>query len=246
MAKEAVSDPLLVLARELADPIRLAVVERLAAEGSSTVNELAAEIGVAMPQLSNHLARLRAAGLVTVQRSGRHGIYSLVNPDLGAELGALRATLPAPEGRGAKRKTPPAPPPMVLARSCYDHVAGLLGVSLFQALTEKDAIAEVGDAKDAVVLGPAGERVFSKLGVDVDQATKAKRRYAFACLDWTERKPHLGGALGGAMAQRFTEAGWITKEESGRLLSVTPAGRAALKRQLGISLPPAGKVRQSA
>jgi DNA-binding transcriptional ArsR family regulator len=223
-------DPRAALLRELADPLRLRVVDRLANSGEASVSGLAAELGVPLPQLSNHLRRLREAGLVRVRRSGRHAVYALADPGLEALLPLL--------DRLTGRLTPPpaAPPdtPFARARTCYDHLAGALGVDLYAALCERDALRERPDG--GVDLGPAATRTFGALGVDPSALDPGRRRFAFECLDAVHRAPHLGGALGAALAGGLGASGWIHPGD-GRVLEVTEAGRRGLRRTLGVRVP---------
>jgi DNA-binding transcriptional ArsR family regulator len=215
-------DPRVALLRELADPVRLRVVDRLGRAGPATVSKLAAEFDVSLPQLSNHLRRLREAGLVRVERTGRHAVYELADPSLEALLPLLdRLTgrvAPAGEPRGAP------------SRTCYDHLAGPLGVSLYAALRARDALRDRPDGM--VDLGPAAADAFAGLGVDVATVDPGRRRLAFECLDATEHAPHLAGALGDALADALLERGWIRRGE-GREIEVTARGARALRRRLG-------------
>src|SRR3954452_7808150 len=154
------------LLRELADPVRLRVVDRLGHAGPATVSRLAAELGVSLPQLSNHLRRLREAGLVRGERAGRHAVYELADPGLEALLPLLdRLTgrvAPAPERRGE-----------VPSRTCYDHLAGALGVALYAALCARGALGErpvrmVGHGRPTSV-------AFAGLGVDVTAVRSGRR-----------------------------------------------------------------------
>ena len=219
------TDPRIRLLKELSDPLRLAVIGRLGNRGPATVTRLAAELDVPLPQLSNHLRRLREAGLVTVERSGRQAVYALADTDVLALLPLLdRIT-----GRDAK----PAPDADQLpSRTCYDHLAGRIGVALYQALRDRDAVRDRGDGM--VDLGPTGPETFAALGVDVDTVDPGRRRFAFECLDATEAAPHLAGALGDALAAALTSRGWIDRESDSRVIHLTATGRRRLRGLLDI------------
>jgi DNA-binding transcriptional ArsR family regulator len=221
-----VADPRVALLRELSDPLRLRVINRLTHTGPATVSRLAGELGVPLPQLSNHLRRLREAGLVTVERSGRHAVYALADPG----LEVLLALLDRITGRFAER----APDADALpSRTCYDHLAGRIGVGLYRALREHDALR---DRPDGIVeLGPAARDTFATLGVDIGAVQPGRRLFAFECLDATEAAPHLAGALGDALAEALVGRGWIRRDE-GREIAVTARGDRALQRALGVSL----------
>jgi DNA-binding transcriptional ArsR family regulator len=218
------SDPRVALLRELADPLRLRVIDRLGHVGPATVSRLAAELGVSLPQLSNHLRRLREAGLVRVERTGRHAVYELADP-------SLEALLPLLDRLTGRVVPAPGPRDEVPSRTCYDHLAGPLGVSLYSALRERDA---VRDRPDGMVdMGPAAPALFARLGVDIAALRPGRQRFAFECLDATEHAPHLAGALGGALAGALVDRGWVRHGE-GRAVEITSAGADGLRRELGV------------
>jgi len=221
------ADPRVALLRQLADPLRLRVVERLGQRGPATVSQLAGELAVPLPQLSNHLRRLREAGLVRVERRGRQGVYTLADPGLERLLPLLdRVT-----GR------PPAPAgPAAASRTCYDHLAGPLGVGLYRALVARRALAERPDG--TLGLGPAAPRDLAAVGVDLGRLAPGRRRLAFQCLDATERVPHLAGALGDALAAALAGRGWVERVPGGRTIHLTATGAAGLRQALGLDLPP--------
>ena len=211
------------LARELGDPVRVAVADILA-DGPRTASELASELAIAAPRLANHLTRLRAAGIVTVARSGRHAIYRLTDPPVTDALRALRALVPV----SSVKPAPPQPDPMAQARTCYDHMAGRLGVAVFDHLVAAAALLPPAAADNApVTLGPEAAAVFAGLGVDVDAPLPRRRKPATTCLDWTEHRPHLGGALGAAILDSALTHGWV-RRSGDRGLTITRAGRRAL------------------
>jgi DNA-binding transcriptional ArsR family regulator len=219
-------DPRVPLLRELADPIRIRVIDHLGNVGPATVSELGAELGIPLPQLSNHLKRLREARLVEVERSGRHAVYRLSDPGLQALLPVLdRIT-----GRITPRPDRRRP---VQSRTCYDHLAGRLGVSIFEALVERGAIEDKPDG--TVALGPNAAELFGALGVDAAAIDPGRRRYAFECFDSTEHAPHLAGPLGDALAEGLAAQGWIELASDSREVRVTPAGTKGLKKVLGLA-----------
>jgi DNA-binding transcriptional ArsR family regulator len=217
-------DALAGLLRELADPVRLAVLHRLAT-GPAAASELAAELGLAAPRLANHLTRLRAAGLVTVTRSGRHAIYSLPDRRVAAVLAALHELMPARQDGAGSAPGRAADPSLADARTCYDHLAGRLGVALFDHLVAAGAVLDPPAADNSdVTLGPRAAAVFAGLGVDLAVPLPPRRKVATTCLDWTEQRPHLGGALGAAVLDQALRSGWV-QPSGGRVLAVTAAGR---------------------
>jgi DNA-binding transcriptional ArsR family regulator len=211
------------LLKELADPLRLRVIDRLGHAGPATVSRLAAELGVPLPQLSNHLRRLREARLVSVERDGRQAVYALADPGLEALLPLLdritgRVAEPAPDAA------------QVPSRTCYEHLAGRIGVALYRGLRDRDAVRERPDGM--VDLGPAAQETFARLGVDVTAVKPGRQRLAFECLDATERAPHLAGALGDAVAGALIERGWVVRD--GRTIELSRRGATGL-RKLGLA-----------
>jgi DNA-binding transcriptional ArsR family regulator len=230
MNRQSENDPRIALLKELADPLRLRVVERLGRDGPATVSRLAGELDVALPHLSNNLRRLRNAGLVTVQRSGRQAVYTLVDPGLEHLLQLLdRITDRADAGDAAAAVLP--------SRTCYDHLAGPLGVGLYRALRARDALRDRADGK--VVLGPTAPETFASLGVDVRALEPGRQRLAFECMDATERTPHLAGALADALADAVIARGWVEREPDSRAIRLTFTGSRALRAKLDLTLPPA-------
>jgi DNA-binding transcriptional ArsR family regulator len=219
-------DPRVALLKELADPLRLRVIDRLGSEGPASPSELATLLGVPLPQLSNHLKRLRDAGLVRSQRNGRHVSYELADRGLPILVGAIdRLT-----GRVAQ-PTQRAESPFAAARTCYDHLGGGLGVALYRSLRRHEAVRDRPDG--TIGLGPRSLKVFSAMGMQAPRLRGDRRRFAFECFDATEQAPHLGGALGDALAQAMTRQGWIEHEPGSRVVRLTDAGVEGLQRALG-------------
>ena len=212
------ADPRVALLKELAHPLRLRVIDRLGHVGPASVSALAGELGASMPELSNHLRRLREAGLVRARRDGRHAVYELG----GAEVDVL---LPLLDRLTAPAEPRPASAP---SRTCYDHLAGPLGVRLYRELTAAGAL-HAGRDGTVEVADPAP---LAALGVDAAAVDPGRRRLAFECLDATEQEPHLGGALGAALAAALLDRGWVERAD-GREVRLTGAGRAALQDGTG-------------
>jgi DNA-binding transcriptional ArsR family regulator len=207
------------VARAVADETRLAILHRLA-EDRAPVAELVAELGRPQALVSNHLRILRDANLVRSEREGRKAIYRLTDPSVATLLESLAVL--ARTGRDARPT-----PALARARTCYDHLAGMLGVELFARLVDVHALEVHGDD---VGLGPTGEPVLARLGVDVEGAAKARRRFATTCLDWTEREAHLGGSLGAALCHAFVAHGWVVRQAGTRAVTVTRSGTTRLRR----------------
>jgi DNA-binding transcriptional ArsR family regulator len=210
------SEPRVQLLKALAHPLRLRVVDRLGHLGPAPVSALAAALGVPLPELSNHLKRLRDAGLVTARKDGRHAVYEL--------SGSVEVLLPLLD-RLIQTDRPPAAE--VPSRTCYDHLAGPLGVGLYRALVERSALRDLPDGTVAL----ADPAALAALGVGAVEP--GRRRFAFECLDATQHAPHLAGALGGALAEALIERGWVARGE-GREIHLTPGGERGL-RALGLA-----------
>ncbi|GII86632.1 transcriptional regulator [Sphaerisporangium siamense] len=232
-SREPVLASVIALTRELADPVRLTALQLLSAEGPHTLTQLADALGVSAPRLGNHLARLRESGLVTAVRTGRHAVYQVASPGLADVLAALaryaHTDLAATAGWRATARD--------LAHTCYDHAAGLLGVTLFATLVERGAL-QPPDGRDSALALGRDTSLFAALGVDLDAVRPGRRKLATACLDRTHRLPHLGGVLGKAVLDAFVARGLVTPAEGARELTVTPRGAAELPSLLpGFTAP---------
>jgi DNA-binding transcriptional ArsR family regulator len=207
------------LTRELSDPVRLTALQLLAAEGPHTMVQLADALGVSAPRLGNHLARLRAAGLVTVEHAGRHALYRVGRDDLLPVLTALAHY----GGNDSFAPPRPAESTVDIAHTCYDHTAGRLGVTVFAMLVDRGALrAPDGSAADLTLGGDVS--AFHDLGVDPLTVDPGRRRLATACLDRTNRVPHLGGVLGHEVLAAFLAAGLVRRGGGDRELTITPSG----------------------
>jgi DNA-binding transcriptional ArsR family regulator len=190
-------------------------------------SELAEVAGVSASTASAHLARLTGSGLVAVERHGRHRYHRLAGARV-AELIETMALL-APAGdvhslREANRSTAER-----AARSCYDHLAGAIGVAVADRLCELGAL-------DRESLALRDEALFAALGVDFDALGRGRRPLTRSCLDWSERRPHLAGELGAALLAALLDCGWLARRRLGRAVAVTPHGRDGLRGALGVDV----------
>jgi DNA-binding transcriptional ArsR family regulator len=208
----------------IGDPTRATMLGALLGGEALPAGELARRAGIAPATATSHLARLVETGLLLRRQSGRHHYFTLASPDVAAALEALgRIT----HGGGSDE----APNGSIrFARTCYDHLARILGVSVTDRLREREFIA----GTDAYQLTPAGGVWLQSLGVDVDALRHSKRVVARPCLDWTERRDHLAGAAGAAVATLMLERRWVTRVEGTRAVRLTLSGREALFRLLGL------------
>ncbi len=220
--------------RVLADPTRLRLLETLL-EGDATVSELAACLDLPQPRVSTHLATLREAGLVAVQADGRQRAYHVDETRVSALLEALHAVAPtaqsgateafAGEGDRSGREVAPRagriPAALRRARTCYGHLAGVAGVARLDELRRRRWIEPVRgeEARTEYRLTEIGELALRGRGVDIVRAMRSRRLFAFDCPDWTERRPHLGGALGVALLDALVGAG-AARRGVGRTVSL--------------------------
>jgi DNA-binding transcriptional ArsR family regulator len=212
------------IAAAIGEPARARILYSLVDARARTSTELAVIAGVAPSTASVHLGRLQSLGLVTAVAQGKHRYYSLSRPDVASALEALHIVAGG-TGHGFKPNTPHR---LRGARTCYDHIAGTLGVSLFDRFIALEWLSSSGRSDGSCDLTPSGRRAFERLGVDVDAAAETRRRFAFACLDWSERRPHLGGALGAAVLRLALQRKWVARDLDSRALRITPSGRREL------------------
>ncbi|MFE2375295.1 ArsR/SmtB family transcription factor [Streptomyces sp. NPDC059398] len=228
------------MGRALAAPARSVFLNLLMDGTTRPAGELAREAGVSASTASEHLAVLVDAGLVTCRARGRCRYYSLTGPDVASALEALGVLTASEPVTGYRRSRQMKN--LATARFCYDHLAGRLGIALADAWSGLGWLAD----RDTLALTPAGVDGLCRIGVDVDEAVGSRRATTRTCLDWTERRVHLAGALGAAVGRRFLDAGWVVRRPGDRRgLNLTDDGRALLLGSWGIDLagerpPPAG------
>jgi DNA-binding transcriptional ArsR family regulator len=227
--------PLLPLAQALGDPVRLMVLQHLMG-GPTTVSELVSVTGSSQSNISNHLGVLRRSKLVRAAKQGRQNVYELRDERV-AQLIESLSTLAGAAPRSVRQS-----PALVKARTCYDHLAGQVGVQLFKVLIAREAITEpetlrtLKNPGSPIELGRRGQEIFGKLGIDVAEVERGRKPYAFGCRDWTEQEPHLGGRLGAALWARFIEMGWVERQAGTRVVLITAEGRRGIEKTFGIAV----------
>ena len=235
--REAPGTDIVPVAALMADRARAAMLTALLDGRPLAAGELARVAGVSAATASAHLARLLDGGLVTVIRQGRHRYYQLAGRQVAAAIESLSYLSPALPVRSLRQSRQAAA--LADARTCYDHLAGRAGVALLDALLARGLLTAAGDAAGAVTELPeyevtgAGEASLAEFGVDTGSLRRQRRRFAAACLDWTQRQPHLNGALGAAITARLLERGWLEPGPHRRSVRVTPAGRDGLAAIFG-------------
>lgn len=217
-------------ARLIGEPARAAMLDALLAGKALAAGELARIAGVSAATASEHLSRLREGGLIEVIANGRHRYHRLASPDVAHALEALALISPPRPVRTLRQSR--SNRALAVARTCYDHLAGRVGVAVHDALVGRDAIRA---GTDGYLVTDPGAELLAGLGVDVARARGARRTFARPCLDFTERRTHLAGALGAAICDRFLVQGWLVRRGAGqRGLRVTDGGRRILTDALGI------------
>jgi DNA-binding transcriptional ArsR family regulator len=213
----------------IGDPGRARVLRALGDGRALPAAVLAFEAGVAASTASEHLARLVAGGLLRVEARGRHRYYRLAGPRVAAALEALSLLAPPEPVRSLQAGSRAAA--VRYARSCYDHLAGRLGVALMDALLREGALT---GHEEGYELTERGRRLVADLGVPLPAG---RRPLVRRCVDWSEQRPHLAGALGAAVLARLLELGWVERAPRGRALLVTERGARELTRRLGVQVP---------
>jgi DNA-binding transcriptional ArsR family regulator len=212
------------IAALVGEPARAEMLTALLADRALTATELATLAGVTKPTASAHLAKLCDAGLLVVQDQGRHRYFRLADRDVAHLLESLMGV--AFRTGALRLKSSPREPALRRARVCYDHLAGELGVQMFEALCAHGAFQF--DAAGLRVT-PAGVDWFDAFGVDVQAVTAQRRMMCRACLDWSERRHHLAGAWGSALLQRLFDLGWARRVKDSRVVQFTPPGERAFQ-----------------
>ncbi len=213
------------------DPARANMLVALLGGRALTATELAYAAGVSPQTTSGHLGKLSAARLVVPMKQGRHRYYRLSGPQVGRMLESIMTVaIDGPSRYQPRSKTDDQ---MRHARTCYDHIAGVLGVGLADCLTERDFVV-LGEEAGEVT--PAGAAFLTELGVHLAGAREKRRVFCRPCLDWTERRPHIGGAVGAALAKRCFELKWIERVRESRALAITAAGRRGLLDSFGLTV----------
>lgn len=214
----------------IGDHARAEVLTALLADRALTATELAGIAGVTKQTISAHLAKLRGAGLVSVEHQGRHRYFRLADHDVAQLLESLMGV--AFRTGAVRLRSSPREPALRKARVCYDHLAGELGVLAFEALLARRVFKS---DTNGLTLTNAGADWFTELGIDAAAAASKRRAFCRPCLDWGERRHHLGGALGTALLARLFELGWARRAKDSRIVSFTPEGELAFRALFAVA-----------
>jgi DNA-binding transcriptional ArsR family regulator len=221
------------IAAAIGEPARARMLYCLMDGHARTSTELSVVAEISPSTASVHLQRLKTAHLVKVLVQGKHRFYSLDGPDVASTLEGLSVLA----GGSRSKFVPSTPHRLRAARTCYDHMAGTVGVSLhdrFRALRWLSVGAK--DSDSTYDLTPDGTRAFEALGVDLGAIRMLRRRFACACLDWSERRPHVGGALGAALLRIALKRKWVVQDLDSRALGVTSFGRREMLTRFGLQV----------
>jgi DNA-binding transcriptional ArsR family regulator len=215
------------IAAMIGDHARAEVLTVLMGGMALTATELADAAGVTRQTISSHLAKLQDAGLLSVEAQGRHRYFRIADAEVAQMLESLMGVA---FGTGAVRvRSSPREPALRKARVCYDHLAGELGVLVYDSLARRGAFTL---GADGIALTPAGVDAVRALGIEPDTLKASRRPFCRTCLDWSERRHHLAGQLGAALLDRFQQLGWARRVPDSRVLAFTTDGETALRAWL--------------
>jgi DNA-binding transcriptional ArsR family regulator len=221
------------LANLLADQARCSMLACLLDRRALTAGELALRANVSPQAASAHLTKLTDRGLIALEKQGRHRYFRLANVVIAEMLEALGKVCALPDTSDHEAQSPSLGS-LRLARSCYDHLAGKLAVDLTDAMLRGKWVTM---GKDEFKLSPKGHERLTAFGLDTDMLAHQRRSFARRCLDWTERRPHIAGALGGALLKHVQDLKWVVPLRGSRALRVTQMGLRGFEREFGVRLP---------
>lgn len=216
----------------IGEPARARMLYCLMDGRARTSTELAVVAGVSPSTASVHLQRLTTQRLVKVLAQGKHRYYSLGGASVATALEALNVLAGGPR----EAFVPNTPNGLRVARTCYDHIAGTVGVLLHDRFLAVGWITSGSTTDNACDLTSSGAKAFEALGIDVEAARMLRRRFAYACVDWSERRPHLGGALAAALLRVAMKKKWMLQDLDSRALRVTSLGRREMMTRFGLQV----------
>ncbi|MGH9727146.1 MAG: ArsR/SmtB family transcription factor [Candidatus Acidiferrales bacterium] len=218
------------IAAAIGEPARARMLYCLVDGRARTSTELSIVADVSPSTASAHLQRLTAQRLVRVLAQGKHRYYSLDGTNVAAALEALSILA----GGSRNVSVPNTPSRLRAARTCYDHIAGVLGVTLHDRFKLLRWLSDISGSRNEYSVTPSGANAFRALGIDVDAARMQRRRFAYACVDWSERRPHVGGAVGAALLSVALKRKWVLQDLDSRALTVTKFGRREMLARFGL------------
>ena len=219
------------IAALVGNPARANILMALANGRALTAGELAYVAGVSPQTTSEHLAKLKEANLVSLTKQGRHSYFRLSSPKIAHMIESIMVV--AADGPQRYRPRWHGDDQLRTARTCYDHIAGRLGVALADSLTQYKHIVLTDDGG---MVTRAGEKFLAGFGIPLAEAKEGRRTFCRPCLDWSERRPHLAGTLGAALAERCFDLGWLTRIRDSRALKIAAKGERGFRDVFGIAL----------
>jgi DNA-binding transcriptional ArsR family regulator len=226
-----VKQDLAEIAALIGEPTRVVMLWSLLGGQARPASELAFYANVSAQNASAHLARLVEAGMLEVEAHGRHRYYRLAGAEVANAIEALAAL--APSAKEMAGLPPRQTPDLKYARTCYDHLAGKAAVEICAALKDKGYLKPAGGDFE---ITSKGEKLFRDLGIEIGELRQQRRAFARQCQDWSERMPHLAGALGAAMLERMFQRGWIVRVRASRIVRVTTKGKEDVYKLLKLTL----------
>ncbi len=222
-------DQFIKTASLIGDPTRASILWTLLDGRAFTATELAVSANTSPQNISMHLGKLLDADLLCVEKQGRHKYYRFSNKEVAYALEAMASLVPKPKV-SLKTKAENYPP-IKFCRTCYDHLAGKIGVALTDSLLEQKIIVEKNNAFE---ISTEGEKWFSSFGINLEEAQKQKRIFLKPCLDWSERRNHLAGSVGALLLNKMISEDWLRKTKNSRAIIVTAKGEKELLRHFKI------------
>ena len=223
------------IAALVGDPARATIVSALLDGRHLTASELASAARITAQTASTHLAKLTEAGLLSMVRNGRHRYFQLASPTVTDMIDGIVAV--ALEKRPRYRPLSHQARALNAARMCYDHLAGRLSVDLTDAFAARDYVVLDGEVAE---ITRAGTRFLTGFGVELSTRRSPRRHYCRLCLDWTERRQHIAGAVGAAITKRYFDLRWLERMNRSHAVIVTPSGRRGFLKTFGVDAPGAG------
>ena len=220
------------IAALVGDPARASMVSALLDGGALTASELAVAARITPQTASTHLAKLTEAGLLSAVRNGRHRYFRLASQTVADMIDGIVAV--ALEKRPRYRPLSQQARALSAARICYDHLAGRLSVDLTDAFIARKYVVLDGEAAEITT---AGTRFLTEFGIELPTLRSTRRHFCRLCLDWTERRPHIAGAVGAAITKRCFDLGWMERMKRSHAVVVTPRGRRGFQESFGIAAP---------
>jgi DNA-binding transcriptional ArsR family regulator len=229
MSADDINIQLAKIAAAIAEPARATMLCALMDGRARTSTELAMLAEISPSTASVHLGKLRDQSLVQVLAQGKHRYYQLAGGQVAVALESLMAIA----GRMPPNFTPSTPERLRQARTCYDHMAGEYAVAIHDYLLRNTYLIAQQDPT-AYELSADGEQLFISMGIELEAMKKGRRRFACACVDWSERRPHVGGAVGAALLRHFVQHVWVETDLDSRALRLTPKGQRQFAKYFGL------------